>query len=54
MQRLEAALDAGPAAWGWTEDHRWTLARITVLVGGSFHLSYTPRGICHLTKQDNR
>ncbi|GAA2215678.1 hypothetical protein GCM10009850_111460 [Nonomuraea monospora] len=48
VQRLEAALDAGPAVWGWIEDQRWTLARVTVLVGRLFHLSYTPRGICYL------
>jgi putative transposase len=41
-------LDAGPAVWGWTEDQRWTLARVTVLVGRLFHLSYTPRGISYL------
>ena len=34
MQRLEAALDAGPAAYGWSEDQRWTLARVALLVGG--------------------
>lgn len=26
LSRLRAALDAGPAAYGWTEDQRWTLA----------------------------
>src|ERR1041384_1539361 len=48
VERLEAALDAGPAVWGWSEDQRWTLARVTVLVGRLFHLSYTPRGISYL------
>ncbi|MDF5756745.1 winged helix-turn-helix domain-containing protein, partial [Spongiactinospora sp. TRM90649] len=48
VERLEAALDAGPAVWGWTEDQRWTLARVTVLVGRLFHVSYTPRGIYYL------
>jgi transposase len=48
VERLEAALDAGPAVWGWTEDQRWTLARVTVLVGRLFHISYTPRGISYL------
>jgi transposase len=46
MQRLEAALDAGPA-YGWSED-RWTLARVALLVGRLFHVSYTPRGISYL------
>ncbi len=48
VERLEAALDAGPAVWGWTEDQRWTLARVTMLVGRLFHVSYTPRGISYL------
>ncbi|WP_241564585.1 winged helix-turn-helix domain-containing protein [Nonomuraea polychroma] len=48
VERLEAALNAGPAVWGWTEDQRWTLARVTVLVGRLFHVSYTPRGISYL------
>ncbi|WP_425465604.1 helix-turn-helix domain-containing protein [Nonomuraea turkmeniaca] len=51
MERLEAALDAGPAVWGWTEDQRWTLARVTALVGRLFHVSYTPRGISYLLHQ---
>jgi transposase len=29
LRELEAVLEAGPAASGWTEDQRWTLARIT-------------------------
>ena len=29
LAELAAALDAGPAAWGWDEDQCWTLARIT-------------------------
>src|SRR6516165_10661808 len=27
LARLRAALDGGPAAWGWDQDQRWTLAR---------------------------
>ena len=26
LARLRAALEGGPAAWGWGEDQRWTLA----------------------------
>jgi transposase len=48
MQRLEVALDAGPAAHGWSEDQRWTLARVALLVGRLCHVSYTPRGISYL------
>src|SRR5712672_3129940 len=29
LAELGAALDAGPAAWGWDEDQCWTLARIS-------------------------
>jgi transposase len=27
LARLRAALDLGPAAYGWNQDQRWTLAR---------------------------
>jgi transposase len=30
--RLRAALEAGPAAYGWDQDQRWTLARVAALV----------------------
>jgi deazaflavin-dependent oxidoreductase (nitroreductase family) len=33
LARLRAGLDRGPAAWGCGEDQRWTLARVTVLIG---------------------
>ena len=29
LTRLRAALDLGPAAHGWKQDQRWTLARVT-------------------------
>jgi transposase len=41
---LRAALDAGPAAYGWDADRRWTLARVTVLIARLFGVSYTLRG----------
>jgi transposase len=47
LTRLRAALDAGPAAYGW-QDQRWTLARVTALVGRLFHVRYTVRGISYL------
>jgi transposase len=37
VQRLLAALEAGPAAAGYTEDQRWTLARIAALIRTLFH-----------------
>ena len=44
LSRLRAILDQGPAAWGWAEDQRWTLARVTTLIGRLFHVRYTLRG----------
>ena len=46
--RLRAALEAGPAVWGWAEDQRWTLARVTALIGRLFHVRYTLRGTSYL------
>jgi putative transposase len=48
LSRLRAALDQGPAAWGWAEDQRWTLERVTTLIGRLFHVSYTLRGTSYL------
>jgi len=45
---LRAALDLGPAAYGWTEDQRWTLARVAALIRRLFHVSYTLRGASYL------
>jgi transposase len=38
-------LDEGPAAWGWDEDQRWTLARIAEIIGGRFGAGYTLAGV---------
>ncbi|WP_435891546.1 winged helix-turn-helix domain-containing protein [Nonomuraea angiospora] len=48
VARLEYALDAGPAAHGWVEDQRWTLARVTALIEQLFRVSYTLRGTSYL------
>ncbi len=48
LGRLRAALEGGPAAWGWGEDQRWTLARVTTLIGRLFHVRYTLRGTSYL------
>lgn len=48
LARLRAALEQGPAAWGWTEDQRWTLPRVTTLIGRLCHVRYTPRGTSYL------
>jgi putative transposase len=48
LERLRAALDAGPAVCGWDEDQRWTLARVATLIGRLFHVRYTLRGASYL------
>jgi putative transposase len=48
LAKLQAALGGGPAAWGWGEDQRWTLARVTTLIGRLFHVRYTLRGTSYL------
>ena len=48
LTRLRAALDVGPAAYGWDEDQRWTLARVAALIGRLFHVRYTLRGASYL------
>ena len=46
--RLRAALEGGPAAWGWDQDQPWTLARVTTLIARLFHVRYTLRGTSYL------
>ncbi len=48
LAQLRAALDAGPAACGWAEDQRWTLARVAALIRRLFHTGYTLRGVSYL------
>ena len=48
IAQLRAALDAGPAAYGWEQDQRWTLARVAALVMRLFGVSYTLRGVSFL------
>jgi transposase len=45
LRELEAVLDAGPAASGWDEDQRWTLARIAELIAARFRAGYTLAGV---------
>jgi transposase len=42
---LEQALAAGPAAHGWDEDQRWTLARIAELIRRLCAVEYTLAGV---------
>jgi transposase len=44
LAELEAVLDAGPAASGWDEDQRWTLARIAEIIRERFGAEYTLAG----------
>jgi putative transposase len=48
LVRLCAALDAGPAAYGWDTDQRWTLARVAALIARLCGVSYTLRGTSYL------
>jgi transposase len=48
VARLAAALEGGPAGWGWDEDQRWTLARVATLIGRLFRVRYTLRGVSYL------
>ncbi len=48
LAQLRAALGAGPAAYGWKQDQRWTLARVADLIGRLFGTSYTLRGVSYL------
>ncbi|HEX5541908.1 MAG TPA: winged helix-turn-helix domain-containing protein [Micromonospora sp.] len=45
LERLAAALEEGPAAYGWVEDQRWTLARVSELISRLFRVRYTLRGV---------
>lgn len=44
-EELTAALREGPAAHGYAEDQRWTLARIADLIARLFRVRYTLRGV---------
>ena len=48
VAQLRAALEAGPAAYGWKQDQRWTLARVAVLAERLSGASYTLRGVSYL------
>jgi putative transposase len=48
LERLAAALEAGPALYGWDQDQRWTGARVATLIGRLFHVRYTVRGATYL------
>jgi putative transposase len=45
LEQLATWLQEGPAAHGWVEDQRWTLARVADLIAGRFRVRYTLRGV---------
>ena len=48
LSRLQATLDAGPAAYGWDKDRRWTLAQVAELIQRLFGVLCTLRGVSYL------
>jgi putative transposase len=48
---LRADLAAGPAAFGWVDDQRWTAARVVDLIFAEFKVSYTGRGVAYLLRR---
>lgn len=45
LDQLAAMLQEGPAAHGYVEDQRWTLARVADLIADRFRTRYTLRGV---------
>jgi transposase len=52
ITRLGAEIELGPAAHGF-DDQRWTLKRISTLIGRLFHVSYTEAGVWYLLARHN-
>jgi putative transposase len=48
LAELRAALEAGPAVFGWGEDQRWTLARAAALTARLSGVCYSLRGMSFL------
>ena len=49
LARLHAALEAGPAVWGWAQDQQQPLERVAAVIGRLFHVRrYTLRGTSFL------
>jgi transposase len=51
LARLAQASEQGPAAHGFGEDQRWTLARVADLIARMFHTRYTLRGVSYLLRR---
>jgi transposase len=48
LAQLADALEQGPAAHGYVEDQRWTLARVADLIARLFRTRYALRGVSML------
>ena len=48
---LVALLEQGPAAHGWVEDQRWTLARVATVIGRRWHVSLSVSQTWRLLRQ---
>jgi putative transposase len=48
---LEAELERGPAAHGWTEDQRWTLARIQIVIARRFRVRFSLKHVSRILHQ---
>jgi transposase len=46
-----AELEKGPAAHGWVEDQRWTLARVSVVIARRFHVRFSPAQTWRILRQ---
>lgn len=52
VDKLAGLLQEGPAAHGWVEDQRWTLARVTDLIASRFRVRYTLNGVSMVARRD--
>ncbi|MGR3937537.1 winged helix-turn-helix domain-containing protein [Streptomyces sp. BRA346] len=48
---LAAELEKGPAAHGWVEDQRWTLARVATVIARRFHVRFSPAQTWRILRQ---
>jgi transposase len=48
LEKLAAYLEQGPTAHGWVEDQVWPAARVAILIGRKFHVSYSVSGATRL------
>ena len=48
---LAAELEKGPAAHGWTEDQRWTLTRVSVVIARRFPVRFSAAQTWRILRQ---